>query len=66
MNTAPVSMRREFRIVGEFDDVLGVARADDGRHRAEGLLAKDGHRRFDVGEDRGCVIVAGTLERCAA
>src|SRR5262249_52717273 len=41
------------RVVGDLDRLVLVLVVDDGEHRAEDLLAGDGHVVADVGEDRG-------------
>src|SRR5439155_671043 len=56
----------EGRVVREANGVLLVARANHGRHRAEGLLVEGGHPLVDGGQDGGRVEGTGAARHAPA
>jgi hypothetical protein len=50
----PLSIRRQavFRVVGDFDRLVGTVDLDDARDRSERLLVVDAHLWCDAGQNR--------------
>src|SRR5260221_8539524 len=56
----------ELGVVGERDGLRLVAEAEERRHRPEGFLARDGHRRRHARENRRLEEAAAERMACAA